>query len=436
MLKPYESYKETNIPWLETVPSHWRIVKINELFSERRSKVSDKEYPPLSVTKNGIVPQLETAAKSNDGDNRKLVVEGDFVINSRSDRKGSSGISNLTGSVSLINITLEPREENNSTHMHYLLKSNEFIEEYYRNGRGIVADLWTTRFNEMKIILLPIPPQSEQDQIVRYLDWQTTKIDKLVNVKKKQIELLKEQRQAIINKAVTKGLDDTVPMKDSGVEWLGEVPESWAVNRLKNGCLMINRGAAPQYTEDTNNAMVVNQATFSKGYWDISKVRYTLTNPVENRGLLYTDDVLIASTGGGVLGKVYHYKEDGVFIADSHVSIIRCNEKLVSKFVYYSFLVKYDLINAVLAQGSTNQTELQGDWLASFYFPFASIKEQQSIVTYLDEKTALIDKAITVIEKEIELVSEYKISLVSSVVTGKVDVCDVVVPEFIMIEEV
>jgi len=205
MMNPYERYKETNIPWVEKVPEHWKIERIGKLFLERKNKVSDKDYPPLSVTKMGILPQLATAAKSDDGDNRKLVQAGDFVINSRSDRKGSSGISSLAGSVSLINIVLVPRRDNNSFFMNYLLNSNSFIEEYYRNGRGIVADLWTTRFSEMKTIMLPVPPRDEQDQIVCFLDWKLSKINKLIESKKKQIVLLNEQKQAIINKAMTKG---------------------------------------------------------------------------------------------------------------------------------------------------------------------------------------------------------------------------------------
>mgnify|MGYP001221493357 CR=1 FL=1 len=165
-LKPYEEYKETGGFWLETLPSHWDCEKLGNRFRERRIKVSDKDFVPLSVTKKGIVPQLSTAAKSNDGDNRKLVKSGDFVINSRSDRKGSSGLSELEGSVSLINTVLQPIDIV-PKYTHYLLRSFGFIEEFYRNGRGIVADLWTTRFLEMRNINIPIPPKEEQDQMVQ-----------------------------------------------------------------------------------------------------------------------------------------------------------------------------------------------------------------------------------------------------------------------------
>nr|MCR5455367.1 restriction endonuclease subunit S [Bacteroidales bacterium] len=141
-MKKYDSYKKSGVKWLGEIPSHWEVKRLASFFTERRVKVSDKDYEPLSVTKLGIFPQLENVAKTNDGDNRKLVKKGDFVINSRSDRKGSSGVSNLDGSVSLINIVLEPRKTIVPSFVNYLLKSYRFVEEYYRNGHGIVADLW------------------------------------------------------------------------------------------------------------------------------------------------------------------------------------------------------------------------------------------------------------------------------------------------------
>lgn len=185
------NHTHDNLAWFGELPSHWKYEKIGSLFTERRIKVSDKEYLPLSVAKIGVVPQLDTAVKTDAGDNRKLVCIGDFVINSRSDRKGSCGVSDLDGSVSLINIVLIPRSQWNSRYIHYLLRSQPFSEEYYRNGRGIVSDLWTTRYSEMKSILLPVPSRSEQDKIVRFLDWKVSEINKLINIKHQEIAVLK-----------------------------------------------------------------------------------------------------------------------------------------------------------------------------------------------------------------------------------------------------
>lgn len=159
----YGEYKKIEAQWLGTIPSHWGSPQLREILKERKEKVSDKEFSPLSVCKAGIVPQLSTAAKSNAGDNRKAVRKGDFVINSRSDRRGSSGISKYEGSVSLISHVLSPRGDVADNFLHYLLRSHNFIEEFYRNGRGIVADLWTTRFDEMKTITLPFLDALEAD---------------------------------------------------------------------------------------------------------------------------------------------------------------------------------------------------------------------------------------------------------------------------------
>ena len=157
----YQTYSATpEAVWFHKVPAGWRATKMRELFAERNTKVSDKEYPALSVGKMGIVPQLDTAVKTDNGDNRKLICKGDFAINSRSDRKGSSGISKYDGSCSLIITVLKPHYELNGRFYHYLLRSHYFVEEFYRNGHGLVADLWTTKWDELRNIYVPVPPRA------------------------------------------------------------------------------------------------------------------------------------------------------------------------------------------------------------------------------------------------------------------------------------
>ncbi len=199
---PNVPMKDSGIAWIGQIPKHWEVSKIRSHFKERRTKVSDKDYPALSVAREGIVPQLETAVKTDNGDNRKLVLKNDFVVNSRSDRKGSCGVSNYNGSVSLISIVLEPHDIN-PQYVHHLFRSNNYIEEFYRNGRGIVADLWTTRYSEMKNIFIPIPPASEQAAIVSAINSMTDKIDTLTEKLTSQIDYLKELKQRIISDAVT-----------------------------------------------------------------------------------------------------------------------------------------------------------------------------------------------------------------------------------------
>lgn len=202
-LNPNVKMKDSGVFWIGMIPEHWEATKISTLFTERREKVSDKDYPPLSVSKQGITPQLETAVKTDNGDNRKKVCVGDFVVNSRSDRKGSCGVSPYTGSVSLINIVLQPRTNIEGQYYHYLFRSNNYIEEYYRLGRGIVADLWTTRYSEMINIMIPLPTLDEQRAIVAYIDDKTAKIVSLISELQSEIDYLKEYKQRLIADCVT-----------------------------------------------------------------------------------------------------------------------------------------------------------------------------------------------------------------------------------------
>ena len=195
--------KDSGVEWIGEVPEHWSVERIGMAFEERCEKVNDTDYPPLSVTMNGIVPQLDTAAKTDHNDNRKRVASKDFVINSRSDRRGSSGVSELDGSVSVINIVLKPKNNFHGRYLHHLFRSYRFIEEFYRVGRGIVDDLWTTKYSVMKAIEFSFPKYEEQKAIADYLDIKTAHIDKIIEVINAQIERLKELRKTLINDVIT-----------------------------------------------------------------------------------------------------------------------------------------------------------------------------------------------------------------------------------------
>lgn len=202
-VNPNVKFKATNIPWLPEIPEHWEMSKVSSHFRQRNVKVSDKEYTALSVSKMGVTPQLDNVALSNaEGNSRKLVKVGDYAVNSRSDRKGSCGVSQYEGSVSLITIVLEPFDIDRG-YVHYLFRSNPWIEEFYKNGRGIVADLWTTNYQMMKGMYLPVPPLSEQRAIVSYITERTSKIDMLIEKLTKEIECVKEYKQRLISDVVT-----------------------------------------------------------------------------------------------------------------------------------------------------------------------------------------------------------------------------------------
>ena len=202
-LDKFAPMKDSGIAWIGVIPNHWNVGRIGGLYELRNQKVSDKDYMPLSVTMKGILPQLETAAKTNDGDNRKLVRKGDFAINSRSDRRGSCGISDYDGSVSLINTILKPRNKMNARYYNWLFHTPLFADEFYKWGHGIVDDLWTTNWSEMKRISIPLPPLDEQQEIAEYLDKKCAEFEQIIADKKSQIETLEEYKKSLIYEYVT-----------------------------------------------------------------------------------------------------------------------------------------------------------------------------------------------------------------------------------------
>ncbi|MCX7615631.1 MAG: restriction endonuclease subunit S [Clostridiales bacterium] len=435
MLKPYEKYKETPALWLYNIPAHWESHKIRELFIERNEKVSDKDYSPLSVSKAGVVPQISTVAKTNNGDNRKLVRIGDFVINSRSDRRGSSGISNYDGSVSLINIVLKPRAFVNGRYMHYLLKSHYFIEEFYRNGRGIVADLWTTRYTEMKSIYLPVPPREEQDQIVRFLDWKIAKINKLIRAKKKQIALLNEQRKATIDNAIMYGINSQVSQKESGIIWLGKIPSQWSVMKLKRVC-RINASISSQlkkYSLEDFLVFLPMENISSDGKIDCSEKR-KLKDIKNGFSSFAKNDVVVAKITPcfeNGKGACLDNLETDIGFGTTELIVLRANEKILPRYLYMiTQLRQFRMQGAEVMTGSAGQKRVPSDFISNFALGIPSKAEQYEILNYLDNCLAKIDKMYMALNDEIKLLNEYRTRLISDVVTGKVDVRGVEIPDY------
>jgi len=437
VLKPYEKYKETPALWLNIIPAHWESHKIRELFVERSEKVSDKDYSPLSVSKAGVVPQISTVAKTNNGDNRKLVRKGDFVINSRSDRRGSSGISNYDGSVSLINIVLKPRSFVNGRYMHYLLKSHYFIEEFYRNGRGIVADLWTTRYTEMKSIYLPVPTIEEQDQIVRFLDWKLAKINKLIRAKKKQIALLNEQKQVIINHAVTKGLDPNVPMKDSGIEGLGNIPSTWKVKPLKywakSNLRSLNGSTDPAFEFD-----YLDISSVGFGFVKQEPVHYRFDeSPSRARRIVKYGDTIISTVRTYLRSMCFVDHDIEHCIVSTGFSVLTpVNDSVLPEILSFALSSDY-FVNAVIKNSiGISYPAISDKKLLSLKLALpTTIKEQLELFNEIKAKTILLDKCILSIKQQVFHLYEYRTRLISDVVTGKVDVRGINVPEFEYVEE-
>lgn len=421
----YPAYKDSGQNWLGVIPEHWSLTRLGSYFEERKTKVSDKDFAPLSVTKQGILPQLDSAAKTNDGDNRKLVKKGDFVINSRSDRKGSSGIANEDGSVSLINIVMKPKSIN-SSFCNYLLKSNAFVEENYRIGHGIVADLWTTRYDEMKNIKIGVPSPEEQTAIAAFLDDKTAKIDRAIAQKEKMIALLKERKQIIIQNAVTKGLDPNAKMKDSGVEWIGEIPEGWEVKKLF-GISRFVRGNSTFGKDDLLSEGEYVALQYGKCY-KVSEVdkdyefyvnnEYFKESQVANYG-----DTIIISTSETIddLGHSAFFNRTDVGLLGGEQMMLKPNKDNVNgKYLYYSSKVFSKQLRK-FATGIKVYRFNTND-LKTIYTPIPPIQVQTAIVAHIETQSAKIDKALKLQEQQIEKLKELKSTLIDSAVTGKIKV--------------
>lgn len=410
-----------NTNWVSSLPSDWKKVKIGSHFKCRNVKVNDTDYPPLSVAKQGIVPQIETVAKTDANDNRKLVLQNDFVINSRSDRKESCGLSNLTGSVSLINLVLF--QNGNDFYMPYvgkLFKNYGFAEEFYRWGHGIVADLWTTRWQEMKSIDIPLPPIDEQKRIADLLEEKSLKIDKLITNQEKQIAKLKEYKQALITKAVTKGLNPNVQMKDSGIEWIGKIPADVSVSNVKK-FYDITLGKMLQPKKENNDDTLENYlcaANLGNNALKIGEMKQMWVSSKEKeKYFLKKGDLLVVEGGDVASSAVLNFDIPNVYFQNS-IHRVRPLHGLNNYLHYYLMFVK----NSGYFDVNCNKATIMHftkDKFSNLPFLFRNLEEQKKIVTFLKSKEEKIDAYISAKEKQIELLKTYKRSLIYEYVTGK-----------------
>ena len=397
--KGFAEMKDSGAEWIKEIPANWELSKIGALYTQRNEKVSDKDYPPLSVTMKGILPQLATAAKTDDGDNRKLVRIGDFAINSRSDRRGSCGISPYDGSVSLINTILAPRKKMHPGYYNWLFHTTLFADEFYKWGHGIVDDLWTTRWQEMKRILVPVPPYETQSAIASYLDAQCAKIDEIIAQAKASIEDYKQWKASIIYEAVTKGLNPNVEMKDSGIEWIGRMPAHWTAPALKHLCTMQAGKNLISEQISTSGEYPVYGGNGQRGY-------YSDYNANGN--------FLLVGRQGALCGNVHYVS--GKFWATEHAVVTTPSKITNIRYLYY-LLIAMDLNQ--YASNSAAQPGLSVGNILTVKTLLPPIGEQVRISEFLDNGCPKIDEVITEKQSLIDDLESYKKSLIYEVVTGK-----------------
>lgn len=403
--------KNSGIAWIGEIPKHWEVTKINHLYSQRNQKVSDKDFEPLSVTKKGILPQLENAAKTDNGDNRKLVKIGDFVINSRSDRRGSCGISKFNGSVSLINIVLEPRQNMNSKYFDWLFHTTLFADEFYKYGNGIVDDLWSTRWGNMKNILVPYPPLNEQERIAEFLDKKCASIDSSIENLEQKIKSLAEYKKALITQCVTKGLNPKIlEFKDSEIPWIGQIPKHWEIIRLGYICNKLNRKI------DENDEPLICSNKGQVAFRDKNACGKMLSENHTMQGIQVGD---IAIHGMDTWhGAIAYSNLKGKITGVVHV----CDSKENNKFIVY--FLQYLAIQGVyklISNGVRGNTSDFRSWnsVKNIYIIVPPLNEQKEIAEFLDNKCEKIDNLSANYKEQIKTLKEYKKALIYECVTGK-----------------
>lgn len=363
--------------------------------------------------------------KSDANDNRKQVLTGDFVINSRSDRKQSCGVSKLDGSVSLINTVLYNFDKSKviPEYNNYLLKNYGFAEEFYRWGHGIVADLWTTRWQEMKNIEIPVPSIKIQEAILSALRIKSKNISLLISKQEQQIEKLKQYKQSLITEVVTKGLNPDATMKDSGVKWIGMIPKHWIVKRTKfvANALEKGKGITKEEVMSDGDIQCVRYGEiytkYNQGFTDcVSRTNLEIIQPHQ---FFEHGDILFAGTGELVeeIGKNVVYLGNEKCLAGGDIIVMKHHQD--PDFLNYALNSIYSQKQKSYGKAKLKVVHISADNIGNVKIALPPLDEQQRIATYLDDKCAKIDRLIAIKQEKINKLNDYKKSLIYEYVTGK-----------------
>jgi len=454
-LAPYLNYKTTEALWLGDVPSHWEVRRLRtvlRLRKEKNSPVKTEQILSLSIARGVTLYSHE----GRGGNKRKgditaynIAKAGDIVLNSMNVIVGAVGLSRYTGAISPVYYALFPATDEVDIKYYDKVFGNTAFQRYLLiYGKGILikksntGKLNTIRMkispDDLKGTLLPVPPKDEQQQIARFLDWETTQINKFIRNKRRLIELLKEQKQNVINQAVTRGLDPNVKLKPSAVEWIGDIPEHWEEIPLKQIARADNSGSYG--VEPELGEVVLPVATTAQ----IDKDGRFLVKKMPIRGFTEAEakrysckpgEILVVKSSGSIsnviTGKAGILTDDTPDFAFSNflMRLTAKREKVLPLYLFYlltSHLTR-ERVKRMVA-GSTYPNLRVGEYLSS-KLPLPEIVKQSAICDFIRSETSVIDQAITRAEREIELMREYRTQLISDVVTGQVDVRGIEVPE-------
>ena len=419
--------------WLGDVPEHWYIFKSNKIFKQSNVRSYESDEQLTASQKYGVIPQSLYMKKEESKvvlalsgiDNFKHVDKNDFVISLRS-FQGGIELCFYDGCVSPAYTVLKPNKVINYSFWSYLFKSTIYISVLNTAVDGI-REGKTISYTNFGKIYINIPPLSEQAQIANYLDTETTRIDNLIAKQEKLIELLEEQRKSIISHAVTKGLNPNAPMKDSGVEWLGDVPEHWMTPSSKHLLeIPITDGPheTPNFVDD--GVPFISAEAISKGKIDFDKKRGYITpelNAIYSKKYSPKIEDIYMVKSGATTGKVAMVGTTEEFNIWSPLAVFRCNKnKVLPKFLLAVFNSSHFYDALVLNWSYGTQQNIGMGVLSNIEIPCPPLKEQAEIIQHLDAQNTKFDKLISTQSQLIEKLKEYRASIISHAVTGKIDV--------------
>ena len=428
--------KNSGVEWLAKIPNHWRIRRIKNLFELR----NEKNYEALEdvnlislYTDKGVVQHSDltetTGNKAVTADGYKIVKEDDIVVNIILCWMGAVGRSAYNGVTSPAYDVYKPLHDTNSKYYHYLFRTSQFNGECYRYGRGIMLMRWRTYSTEFRAISVPLPPKDEQERIVEFLDKKLDDVDRLIGNVQTQIEKLKAYKQSLITEVVTKGLDSTVPMKNSGVEWIGEIPEKWSVVPLKS---KFSFGKGLPITKDDLVEEGIPVISYGQIHakWNTgvttheNLLRYVNESYLESNSsaLVKKGDLIMADTSEDRdgCGNCAYIDIDETVFAGYHTIILNALNSENNKYFAYLFLTDNWRSQIRKAVSGVKLFSISRRILGcvSVLVP----NNAENIVNYLDAKCAYIDRLIAIKQAKIEKLEQYKRSLIYEYVTGKKEV--------------
>ncbi|MDB5972610.1 MAG: hypothetical protein JWQ90_5060 [Hydrocarboniphaga sp.] len=412
-LKPYAEYRDSGLPWLGRVPAHWLTARNGSLFGQR-SQTGYAELPILEVSlKTGVqVRSFGHAGRKqimSDLGKYKRAVEGDLAYNTMRMWQGALGVCPVDGLVSPAYVVARPYPGVDARYFAALFRTGNYMAEIDSASRGIVKDRNRLYWDQFKQMQSPCPPVAEEAAIVRFLDWANGRLERAIRAKRKVIALLNEQKQAIIHRAVTRGLDPGAPRKPSGIPWLGDIPQHWEVSRLKNEFRCLNTQRVPLNSVE-RGAMTSRTYDYYGASGVIDKVD----------DYLFDDDLLLIAEDGANLvlrNLPLAIIARGKFWVNNHAHILKPRR---GSIVYLAHVL--ETLNYKPWISGAAQPKLTQDRLMSISIAVAPSDEQDAIVQKTSEQTRPLVAAISRLEREIELLREYRTRLVADVVTGKLDV--------------